>query len=145
MAPARVRRSRNTQTVLASGTRSDRPNPKQCMKERRSLIKYSVRSSERLFRIWMTRVLNISTGSNADACLCSRLNTSSALSRSARNTAKSTARENASSWSPNPLNRASRSSTSKKPVCFIFHLLQLTQEKWNHRERARNQRVFRTF
>ena len=36
---------------LASGTQSDRPHPKKRMKERWSLIKYSARSSERLFSI----------------------------------------------------------------------------------------------
>ena len=30
------------------------------MKERRSLIRYSVRSSDRLFSVWITRILNIS-------------------------------------------------------------------------------------
>ena len=40
--------SRNSQIVRASGTRSDRPKPRNRMKDRRSLIRNSVRSSDRL-------------------------------------------------------------------------------------------------
>lgn len=49
---------------LTSGMRSDSPRPRKCMKESRSLIRYSVRSSDKLFSVWITRILNISTGSN---------------------------------------------------------------------------------
>ena len=64
IAPVWIRRSRNSQTVLASGTRSDSPRPRKRMKERRSLIRYSVRSSGKLLSVWIIRILNISTGSN---------------------------------------------------------------------------------
>ncbi|WP_373319887.1 hypothetical protein, partial [Gluconobacter kanchanaburiensis] len=49
-----------------------------------------------------------------------------------RKTSKSTVRENASSWSPRPLNRVSHSSTSKNPACFTSPFLQSEPEKWNY-------------
>src|SRR6195256_1908181 len=57
---------RNSQIVRASGTRSDNPNPRKRMKDSRSLIRNSVRSSE--------RILNIITGSNGGRPLASRPN-----------------------------------------------------------------------
>lgn len=40
IAPAFVNRSRNSQIVFASGTRSERPRPRRRMNESRSLIRY---------------------------------------------------------------------------------------------------------
>ena len=42
----------------------------------------------------------------------------------------------------NPLNRAKRSSASKKPSCFIFHHSQSTQERWNHTESPKTREFF---
>ena len=63
--PGRVSRSRNSQIVLASGTRSPSDSPRKRMNESRSLIRNSVRSSDRLFCAWITRILNIITASKA--------------------------------------------------------------------------------
>ena len=49
MAPAFVSFSRNNQIVRASGMRSDNPSPRKRMNDKRSLIRNSARSSERLF------------------------------------------------------------------------------------------------
>src|SRR4051812_20998411 len=61
---ARVSHSRKSQIVRASGTRSPSDSPRKRMNESRSLIRYSARSSDRLFAAWMTRILNIITGSS---------------------------------------------------------------------------------
>jgi hypothetical protein len=47
--------------VFASGTLSPGPSPRKRMKDNRSLIRNSARSSERLFCAWMTRIMR--TGS----------------------------------------------------------------------------------
>src|SRR4029077_10316840 len=46
-----------------SGTRSCNPSPRNRINDRRSLMRNSARSSERLLVAWMTKILNISTGS----------------------------------------------------------------------------------
>ena len=46
------------------GTLSVSPSPRKRMNDSRSLIRNSARSSERLFWAWITRILNIITGSN---------------------------------------------------------------------------------
>ena len=58
---ARVSASRKVQIVLASGTVSASPRPRKRMNDSRSRIRYSVRSSDRLWLACRTSVLNIST------------------------------------------------------------------------------------
>lgn len=55
--------SRNSQTVLASGTLCSSCRPRKRMKDSRSRIWYSIVSSERLCSYCGTRILNISTSS----------------------------------------------------------------------------------
>src|SRR5689334_15623918 len=61
IAPALVSLSRKSQIVRASGTRSDSPSPRKRMNDRRSLMRYSARSSDNVFTVWITRTLNIIT------------------------------------------------------------------------------------
>ena len=58
---ARVSASRKVQIVLASGTVSANPRPRKRMNDSRSRIRYSVRSSDRLWLTCRASVLNIST------------------------------------------------------------------------------------
>jgi hypothetical protein len=58
---ARVSASRKAQIVLASGTVSASPRPRNRMNDSRSRIRYSVRSSDRLWWACRMSVLNIST------------------------------------------------------------------------------------
>ena len=120
IAPAFVSRSRNAQMVFASGTLSVSPSPRKRMNESRSLIRNSARSSERLFCAWMTRILNIITGSNGGRPPFAPSPYPSAVSSSGRNISKSTTAANASSWSPMSLSRLSRSSTSNSPGCLAI-------------------------
>ena len=58
---ARVSASRKVQIVLASGTVSASPKPRKRMNDSRSRIRYSARSSDRLWLLCSTSTLNIST------------------------------------------------------------------------------------
>ena len=58
---ARVSASRKFQIEFASGTLWASDNPRKRMNERRSLIRYSVRSSDSEWLDWRIRTLNIST------------------------------------------------------------------------------------
>ena len=60
------------------------------MNDSRSLIRYSVRSSDRLWLACRIRTLNISTWSNGGRPPFERSDRGTARSRSARNTSKST-------------------------------------------------------
>ena len=60
-APARFSASRNAQIVLASGTGSVSPRPRKRMNDRRSLMRYSQRSSESPCIACSSRILNINT------------------------------------------------------------------------------------
>jgi hypothetical protein len=58
-----VSASRKFQIEFASGTRSASVSPRKRMNDRRSLIRYSVRSSESEWLAWRTKTLNIRTWS----------------------------------------------------------------------------------
>ena len=58
---ARVSASRKVQIVFASGTLSASDNPRKRMNDSRSLIRYSVRSSDSEWLACRIRTLNIST------------------------------------------------------------------------------------
>jgi hypothetical protein len=58
---ARVSASRKVQMVLASGTGSASPKPRKRMKESRSLMRNSVRSSDRLWQACRISTLNMNT------------------------------------------------------------------------------------
>jgi len=87
---ARVSASRKVQIVLASGTVSESPKPRKRMNDSRSRIRYSVRSSDRLWLACSTSVLNISTWSKGGRPPFARSERGTARSRSARNNSKST-------------------------------------------------------
>ena len=62
---------RNSQIVRASGSRSDWLNPRNRMNDRRSLIRNSVRSSERVLAASITQIVrNVLTGSNGGRPPC---------------------------------------------------------------------------
>src|ERR1700730_13245746 len=131
MAPAFVSFSRNSQIIRASGTRSDNPNPRKRRNDSRSLIRNSARSSERLFVVLRTRILNIITGSNGGRPPCVPSEEVSAAFSSGRNASNSTAASNASCWSRRSLNRFNRASTSKNPACLRIESSPIHPSQWN--------------
>src|SRR5262249_49742870 len=63
ISPACANASRNSQIVVASGTGSSRLRSRKCMNDRRSRIRYSVCSSERLWSDCSTTILNFKIAS----------------------------------------------------------------------------------
>jgi len=115
MASAFFSASRNVQIVLASGTPwlSDRPRKR--MKESRSLIRYSVRSSGSECTVWRIGALNIGATSNGGRRPFERSALGTAASSARRNISKSTTAVRRSRSSPFAESSARGSSKSKIP------------------------------
>jgi len=129
--PARPNSSRNSQIVLASGTRSPMPRPKKRMNDNRSLTWYSTASSLRLYNDWSTSTLNINTTSNGFRPAGPFRSLSRIVSSSGRNTPQFTHSFKRTSGSPFRVRSSSLKSISKNPFiithplnyqCVIFFL-----------------------
>src|SRR6516164_2839342 len=120
ISPACANASRNSQIVVASGTGSSRSRSRKRMNDRRSRIRYSVCSSERLWSDCSTTILNFkiaSWGLRPALLLRSSGFVSVTLSMSARKSSHRTIFLIVSSGSPLALIASSLRSISKKPVC----------------------------
>ncbi len=96
---ARVSASRKVKIVLASGTGSDGPEPKEAherkrMKESLSVIRNSVRSSDSEWLAWRISTLNMKTRSNGGRPPFDPSERDTERARSSRNSSKSTMRLN---------------------------------------------------